>query len=232
MVSEDKDAEDSIDEEDIVRFEYEGTLMMEVTVDMGDNLDCDNYDKGEDMDSFHVVESAKLFNVRVDLKMDLKNGRDPCDIVDDDYKIQFTNQVGNDDFGGWEEFLAKIEDERKRDALLLCSPTAPGEGPCRFNVTHTEDNKGNKIGDAGFNATFLAGRPNIQSPYTRSIFIQATGGSKSKTHTATFFVEGLYKLEGGSSFALPTHEPVMILRDPPGMCISLKSVRILNCSYV
>jgi uncharacterized protein YkuJ len=31
VVSENKDAEDSIDEEDIVRFEYEGTLMMEVS---------------------------------------------------------------------------------------------------------------------------------------------------------------------------------------------------------
>ena len=35
-------------------------------------------------------------------------------------------------------------------------------------------------------------------------------------HVANFFVEGLYSKGPGNSFALPTHEPIMILRDPPG----------------
>ena len=30
------------------------------------------------------------------------------------------------------------------------------------------------------------------------------------------FVEGLYEKGRGNSFAIPTHEPIMILRDPPG----------------
>jgi len=38
------------------------------------------------------------------------------------------------------------------------------------------------------------------------------------SHVANFFIEGLFsKGHGnGNSFALPTHEPIMILRDPSG----------------
>lgn len=38
----------------------------------------------------------------------------------------------------------------------------------------------------------------------------------SVSHTAYFFVEGDYKKGPGRSFAIPEHEPVMVIRDPPG----------------
>jgi hypothetical protein len=36
------------------------------------------------------------------------------------------------------------------------------------------------------------------------------------THTAAFVIEGYYAKGPGLSFAIPTHKPIMILRDPPG----------------
>lgn len=35
-------------------------------------------------------------------------------------------------------------------------------------------------------------------------------------YTSVFFIEGLYSKGPGNSFALPTHEPILIIRDPPG----------------
>ena len=48
------------------------------------------------------------------------------------------------------------------------------------------------------------------------MIFRTLGGRKSPSHTAVFFLEGLYSKGPGNSFSLPTHEPIMILRDPPG----------------
>jgi len=220
------------DEDVIIRFEYEGTLVMDVTIEskqvapIKDNCDQDkvldefhkkNMIKGNDStNTFHVLSANSLFSVRVDLKMDV-GALDNCTKVDDDAKIIMTNNVGYSGEAD-EDFLKGIAAENLRKTLLSCSPSEPsGPGVCNFNVTHAKDSNGHKTGGAGIDYSFLAGRPEIKEPYTKSLVIEAKVGSQKKNHLAIIFVEGFYKGDKGESFALPTHEPLMILRDPPGM---------------
>lgn len=86
---------DGLEAEQItVRFQYDGVLKMEVTIDeQKDVLDCPDYDlelfgSGE---SFHVMAYMTLFEVRVDLRYELSEGNS-CDIVDD---IQVRQMVYN-----------------------------------------------------------------------------------------------------------------------------------------
>ena len=222
-----KEAEDDVkneveEREILVRFEFEGVLAMDVIIEAAaDNLECTGYDRdtlelSEDF-SFHVVDSSRLFKVRVNLQFELIKDRGlTCDIIGDDYQVIIINNVGLDANEGFDAFYGKIESEATKSALALCSNIEPGIGPCNLNVTHAEDNEGNKIGRAGVDTSFVAGRPNIVSPYTKSIEFEVTGGTSTAKHTAMFFVEGLYSKGQGNSFALPTYEPIMILRDPPG----------------
>ena len=46
--------------------------------------------------------------------------------------------------------------------------------------------------------------------------IGVIGGTEEVKHEASVFIEGLYSKGEGNTISLPTHEPIMILRDPPG----------------
>ena len=48
----------------------------------------------------------------------------------------------------------------------------------------------------------------------QNMFFQVSGNGASASHNAQFFIQGLFMKGEGQSFALPTVEPIMILRDP------------------
>jgi len=210
-----------------VRFQYDGVLKMEVTVDSTyDKLSCDGYEELTLADrtssqSFHVVDYMSLFKVRIDLEYEIIPGSHTslpvvCDILDqEDHKIQITNNVGIDDVAGFMPFYNKLQGKEK-EALSICSNIAPpggtASGPCLVSITHNEEGK-----DAGLDYWFATGRPNPFKPYTKNIIFKVIGGASNVIHVAEFFIEGLYSKGDGNSFALPTHDPIMILRDPPGM---------------
>ena len=81
-------------EQSTVRFQYDGFLKMEITIDeQEDVLDCSDYSlqlfgSGE---SFHVMAYMTIFVVRVDLRYDLSENNS-CDIVDD---IQVSQMICN-----------------------------------------------------------------------------------------------------------------------------------------
>ena len=52
--------------------------------------------------------------------------------------------------------------------------------------------------------------------YTKQLLIRVIGGTEEVKHEASVFIEGLYSKGEGNTISLPTHEPIMILRDPPG----------------
>lgn len=52
--------------------------------------------------------------------------------------------------------------------------------------------------------------------YMKQLLISVLGGTEEVTHEASVFIEGLYTKGEGATISLPTHEPIMILRDPPG----------------
>lgn len=64
------------------------------------------------------------------------------------------------------------------------------------------------------------------------------GGTEPVSHTAIFFIEGSYSKGPGNSFSLPTYEPIMILRDPPGGSSSASyeniqtTVRVVNSEWL
>jgi hypothetical protein len=217
---------------DSVRFQYNGVLRMQVFIEeRKDMLDCDEADLAEygDAQSLHVIDYMTVFDVEVKLVYEILTGLF-CDIVDDDLKILVDNQVGIDSFAGNKEFEQKVVDEDTLDLLSRCSPL--NLGACLFNVTHDMNAEGENSGNAGLTKLTLAtGRPNIISPYTKNIIFKVIGGTSDVAHKAAVFVSGLYSKGPGNSFALPTHEPLMILRDPPGR-FSLSSSDQLDSLFI
>ncbi len=123
--------------------------------------------------------------------------------------------MGVDIDDSWEKFYNSIQSNATKAALTHCW-SGSDEGTCSVNVTHTTNDEGENTGNAGLDYSFATGRPNIVSPFTKSIIFTVKDIPGVDPHVATFFIEGLYSKGPGNSFALPTHEPIMILRDPPG----------------
>lgn len=67
-------------------------------------------------------------------------------------------------------------------------------------------------------ANMFVGRPTFVRPYVRKLTFTVLHDDivDDVRHTAAFFVEGKYDKGVGRSFPVPTHKPVMVLRDPPG----------------
>ena len=136
-------------------------------------------------------------------------------------QIQIDSQVGVDDINSqaWKDFYeSDAINEKTRNVLTHCS-TASKAGVCVEDIVHDTDEATDEItGNARLKGPFFlaTGRPNIVEPYTKRIFIKTIGGTQEAEHEATVFIEGEYSKGKGDSFALPSHEPIMILRDPPG----------------
>ena len=220
----DGSASDFEELKETVRFQYDGVLKMEVTVNSTyDKLSCDSYTKTSFTDgtigqSFHVVDYMSLFKLRIDLEYEIIPGTVFCDILDqEDHKIEIINNVGMDDVAGFGPFYNKLKDEEK-EALSICSNIAPpggtASGPCLVSITHNDEGE-----DAGLDFWFATGRPNPFGTFTKNINFKLTGSDVK--HFAEFFIEGLFSKGDGNAFALPTHDPIMILRDPPGMIITI-----------
>lgn len=91
-----KSIEDGEEEQlNTVRFQYDGTLMMDVEIDSSKNkLTCHrNPSDFEDADSFHVIDYMTVFAVNVNLKYEILNGL-YCDIVDESLQVEVTSKVG------------------------------------------------------------------------------------------------------------------------------------------
>ena len=207
-----------------VRFQYDGKMIMKVTLKEGDDLkDCEHYTQTEDPDvtqSFHVLDYMKTFAVNVQLRYELiaPVGADLgvyCDMVDEDkVKIQIESNIGMDDATGFLGFWNQL-DSLAQTKLALCSTMPPPEGeasgPCL--ITPVNEN-GNYAGKK--NNLFVTGRPYPVGTSTRFMLFKVLGVDEDVRHTSEFFIQGLFTKGPGSSFALPTHEPILVLRDPPG----------------
>lgn len=167
-----------------------------------------------------------------------------CSNVDSEkYKVNVESNLGMDGLEGFCEFWEGLKGEPGIiRALEFCSPLiienysasnsdhkclfeneaahkeyVERNPPCQFSVKHNEDyyNLDATVVDKEGNLpTFATGRPNPFPPYTRNMFFSVT--NTNIQHTAEVFIDGLYTKGPGNSIAIPTFEPVMILRDPPG----------------
>jgi hypothetical protein len=206
-----------------VRFQYDGKLKMDVTLKQtDDNKTCQNNTSTDLTDptigkSFHVIDYMKIYKMRIDLFYEIIPGVAICDMLDaETHQVEIINNVGLDILSGFDAFYTQLDDEVK-NALAVCSSIAPNkdtpaQGACLKSVKHNDQGR-----EAGLDFHFAAGRPYPFGPtYTKNINYKVIGGVSSAQHFAEFFVEGLFSKGNGNSFALPTHEPIMVLRDPPG----------------
>ena len=114
----------------------------------------------------------------------------------------------------WSDCLKKSDFLTVGSDCFECSDKCESSG-CAFAIEHDTDDGGDNIGGARVSdLLFATGRPNIVAPFTKSMIFKVIGANVG--HKAAIFIEGLYSKGPGNSFALPTHEPIMILRDPPG----------------
>jgi len=221
----DNQADDTDKLKESVRFQYDGSMIMEVTLRDGDDLlECANYTQASDVtQSFHVLDYMKPFAVNIQLRYELIKADDGfegvyCDKVDEEeVKIQIVSNVGMDDAAGFKLFWDQLSDT-DQGLLSACSTIPPpvenaiAEGPCI--ITPVNEN-GNFAGRN--NVPFVTGRPYpVGDRNTKFMLFQVLGVDDDVRHTAEIFIQGLYTKGPGSSFALPTHYPIMVLRDPPG----------------
>ena len=208
--------DNAIQDKEKVRFQFDGKLIIDVQVSIGDLLDCSpDQLSSSASNSFHVVEYMSIIVMRVNLKYEIIEGSVYCDRVDaETHQIQIQSDLGMDANSGFDVFYASLTKEEQK-YLSACSTFAPpggsAQGACLEGVAHDDDGS-----NAGLTKAFTVGRPNISSPYTKSVIISILGATSAVQHTADFFVQGLFSLGKGRSFALPTHRPIMVLRDPPG----------------
>ncbi|GFH57847.1 hypothetical protein CTEN210_14323 [Chaetoceros tenuissimus] len=220
-----------------VRFQYDGQLKMDVQIPTSKTCDADP--EGS-FDSFHVMDYMTVFNLTIGLHHDILGQR--CDIVDDGYRVQVISNLGMEEGNkGFGTFFWNSNSETRR-ALAHCSNIAPPGVPdskkdnagvkedldyfksasntiCILDVTHTAlDDNGSVTEESKAQITqYLAtGRPNPFGTYNKKLLISVIGGTEEVKHEASVFIEGLYSKGEGNTISLPTHEPIMILRDPPG----------------
>ncbi len=195
-----------------VRFQYDGVLKMDVEIG-GDDLQCTNYalEDPNNIDSFHVVEYMQLIDVSMKLKNEIIKDALYCNQVDTErYRLQIESNLGMDTNAGFAQFFDQLPSAQEKEFISKCSSIAPpggeADGNCVLDIFSTENG-------SGLDIKLAVGRPNISPPYTKNLIIRVLGSDI--LHRADFFIEGLFSKGPGDSFALPTHQPLMILRDPP-----------------
>ena len=173
---------------DLVRFQYDGTVGM--TVDIEDENECLPDPADYSADSVHVLPGNSFFDVTIKVYYNI-TATETCDIVSDDVKLMLINYVG-------------VSNDPDADQTYC-------NGGCLLSFDHDEDDNGGKI-NAHKAVELRTGEPNILSPYARNIIFQVG----NLQHKAAVVITGMYKKEKGQSFAFPSEDPIMVLRDPPG----------------
>ena len=192
-------------------------------------------------DSLHLVEYMSL--MRVDIYLSQFINGESCTDIGDGFKLEIRNDLGMDSNSGFYEFFWGLSEE-ERKIISSCS-SIPIPIPQRADYENEEEfqtnlefaRNQNIIANSGCAMPFqkvqppngepaisgvitnmLVGRPTFMRPYVRKVVFTVLHNDivDDVRHTAAFFVEGKYDKGVGRSFPVPTHKPVMVLRDPPG----------------
>lgn len=207
----DEDDENRVLRKKLARFQYDGTDVITVTMATINGTEETTAGckppkpNGVDTYSYHVLPTWKLFSLTAVFRQDFGYGIDSCDKYPEGTTISIQNYLGIAKTGD-EEWFAKYNKPqyaKEIKALQACQPSC------------TKAIEGNTV-----DVLFITGQPNPFGGMTKSLFITKS----DKIHRADVVVTGDYELPGGFSVALPTHKPLLVLRDPPGKslhcCIS------------
>ena len=90
-----------MEEEETVRFQYDGTLKMSISIEHSSAFEVENvrYDQLPakiDFDSFHVIDYMSLFKLRVDLEYEIIKDEVYCSKVDDTHTVNIHSNLGAD----------------------------------------------------------------------------------------------------------------------------------------
>ena len=197
------ESEDDVEDRNLIRFQYDGDLkFVDVTFQedrvtfeehKGESNTCYLDKLGDSIDSFHVIEYLKLFQVRVNLWNELFFGK-KCNQIDESryYNVSITNNIGLEQTSGFESFYNGA-DQETQNALKVCSDLAPpngeAEGPCIASVAYNST-----LDSTGVTGLFATGRPTIYEKYkTRNMHFSVIGQSGIiNQYTASIFISGLY----------------------------------------
>ncbi|CAB9515004.1 Cupin superfamily protein [Seminavis robusta] len=214
-----------------LRFQYDGALQQEFEFGGADELALHSEKCSVDKVlpeplvkrqagttySLHVTHTGWFFEPKISLKYELMTDM-YCDVMDDDIIVEIENSVGID--AKWDQFKKDLPPDEVK-AYERCSP----KNTCKYSVEHSEPNGVKQRAhvapkdpkDPQKKIKFLVGRPRIDSPYRKQFKVKVTkAGVRLLTHVAEVVITGDYKLGSGKSFALPTYNPILVLRDPPG----------------
>lgn len=183
-----------------VRFQYDGVLKMDFSVaSSDDSLACIPVRDPAihpTLESFHVVEYMDIISIDIQLKFEIYKEKNLyCNLVDTEkHKLSIESNLGMDRNAGFKEFFDKLPSEKERELISICSSiAAPGRkanGACLFEIDSSKTFSGKK------DLKLVAGRPNINTPYTKNVNVRVVGADNNVQHTAFFFIEGLFSKGG------------------------------------
>ncbi|KAL7576580.1 hypothetical protein ACA910_018071 [Epithemia clementina (nom. ined.)] len=194
-----------------IRFQYDGADVLQVSFGNMDTGTCGSSaeEEGVDSYSYHVLPSITFFVVRVMARQEF--GYDditPCTIYPVNTTISIQNQVGVDDSPGDRDFISELEAnpdfQREVRALRACNPS------CSHPLQMDQETGEN----AQAAVVLMTGQPNPFGVMSKPLFVVL---DRSGTiHKSEVVVTGDFALAGSQSVALPTHKPLLVIRDPPG----------------
>ena len=169
--------------------------------------ECNDSDKQCTM---NVIETGKLFAAKVTLKRELVAGVVFCDVIDNATSVRIVNNIGlNTEKDQDLAYVQKLNEKGiHQDVLYLKTKCAGG---CDASVTHDISEETNALSGARIEESFIAGFPTIINPYYKSLTVTVNDQS---IHTFHIVVTGDKNIEGGKSFGFPTHQPLLVIRDP------------------
>ncbi|CAK9105214.1 Hypothetical protein SCF082_LOCUS49043 [Durusdinium trenchii] len=220
VAEEEAKEEDREEEFQRVRFQYDGQLVLEPRLTADRNLG-DEYCSGiagaplssvpGATSSFHVLPFQTVFLLTVNLKYELLQGLS-CDIAADDLVVRVSNNVGLIEGAASDDaFLLELQENGYDRDLLSLLQECNGAG-CERGIIHDVNPATGAKSRARLEQFLMTGRPNINGDHDKRITVSTQGVS----HEIQVVVVGDYDQGGGSSFALPTYEPLLVVRDPPG----------------
>jgi len=209
------DLKKSVDAVSHCRFQYDGILNIRPEIEAEKDLsgNCSSYERETvyESTSFHVVRSQKDFGLSLYLRqLIIDEDSQYCDIVDISTEVTVNNRVGLVHSNPQDKkILNLLSDDEK--SLALYTKCSAG---CVLPVDGLEEEESqSKIVlqlKAGIPRTFAGSDP--EYPFTKTITIS----SGSSTHLMRVVIVGDHSDGLGNSFSVPTLEPLLIIRDPPG----------------
>jgi hypothetical protein len=191
-----------------VRFQHNGTDVIKTRFGNMVTGNCSGSStQGYDTSSLHIVSKLELFVVQIEVSQDFGYSDIPkCTKYPDGTNITIQNYVGvaNSTLDReWLDMIRSSSYSDQIDNLQKCNPS------CTKPLQYDNNGEGANVVEV-----FVAGQPNPVSPFSKNLIVRVPNSGKS--HRSEVVIIGDFELPGGLSVSLPTHMPLLTLRDPLG----------------